>query len=922
MELRLLLLFFASGFSSLIYQIAWIKLFSLSFGNTIYAVSTVIAAFMLGLSLGSLVFGGIADKAEKDLKLFGFMEGGIGLSALAITLFFPALDSAYVTLHHQFSLTPEGSTLLRFFSTICILIVPTMLMGGTLPVLTRCLVTRINLAGPEISRLYGINTLGACLGCFLTGYLFFSLLGVKATTYLGVAISLSVSAMAFASNQGFSAFISSQSEPEDAAAKPAKPDKKKSKKPTGKKAVSIPSKGTEETLATEGAGSSAPLLLFSLIAGLCGLSYEILWTKSFAIIFKSTTYLFSNILTVFLLGIAIGSLAYKKFFDKHESPLHLFGLIQLAIGAYALFSILIFWWMPGEIGQEGQWAGAASWGDHILKLFGWNCLAMIIPTFLMGVAFPLINKVYIASIKEVGQRAGSIYGMNVMGGILGSLLSGFFLIPWVGLQGGIMLIALLNILLGVWAVIQSGVRKGFGAAGYGLSLASFILFTMVLVGEADIGAGPDMGGEVLFKKEGVAGTVRVIKEKGGKGLTLSVNNYMLATTGDVAVRFGHIPLLFHPSPREVLTISLGAGITAGAVGRHEEVERVDCVEIVPEMEEAAAFFKESNHSILSNPKLNLTTWDGRNFVQTTKNRYDVIISDLFQPDSSGVGNLYTQEHYAHCLEKLKAGGLMAQWLPLYQLHPEDLKTIVATFASVFPKINLWYGDTNAAKPTLLLLGSRETLRVDPDQLAAKLKKKLLHKDLIEWDDVYGFLSFYINDGEGIGEFIRDVRINTDEHPVIEYSAPKHIWNRPANAIKNFEELAKLRSVFSHFDTEIPVEKRSAMEEKANLYFQSRAHLLRGRVAHAKGDIKQEILSYEKSESINTNDPYLGFSCFELGYLYLQQGRGGEALHFLEKAVSISPHLPEAHYFLSKVYGQMGEKEKAEREYKRAMEGLQ
>jgi spermidine synthase len=521
----------------------------------------------------------------------------------------------------------------------------------------------------------------------------------------------------------------------------------------------------------------------------------------------------------------------------------------------------------------------------------------------------------------LGGGVGWIYGANVFGGIFGSIAAGFFLIPLIGLQWGIALLALANLATGVMAILKSGSKEGLGLSGYAMGLSAMVFFFMVVIPERDIGIGPDMGGEVIYKKEGAVGTVKVLREKGKKALTLTVNNYRLATTGDVAVRFGHIPLLFHPDPKEVLAISLGAGITTGAVGSHEEVERIDCAEIVPELVETAALFQESNHGILSNPKFHLTIWDGRNFVRTVQRKYDVIISDLFQPDSSGVGSLYSREHYENCLVKLKPGGWMAQWLPLYQLHPDELKTIIASFVSVFPKTTLWYGDTNSSKPTLMLLGGREDLLLHPDELRERMKNNRVRKDLIEWADPFSLLSFFITDQDGLKEFLKDARINTDEHPLIEYSAPKHIWSRPSDAIVNFKELSHIRSVFKGFPASLPAEERSQALKKAAKYFEGRSLLLKGRIAHATGDFQEEIAQYQRSESANPSDPYLGFSYLELGLLYVQQGRPSEALGFLEKAVAFAPQLPEAHYFLSQIYQNMGENEKAKREYGLAMEGL-
>jgi len=264
---------------------------------------------------------------------------------------------------------------------------------------------------------------------------------------------------------------------------------------------------------------------------------------------------------------------------------------------------------------------------------------------------------------------------------------------------------------------------------------------------------------------------------------------------------------------------------------------------------------------------------------------------------------------------------MAQWLPLYQLHSEDLKVVIATFASVFPKTSLWFGDINGEKPTLMLLGGREGLSINPSALHEKMNTAAMRKDLIEWDDPYSLLGFFITDEAGLKNFLGAAPINSDNHPFIEYSAPKHVWDRSSEAVKNFRELAGLRSPFRGLDPALPEEKRSRALEGIEGYFKTRTLLLEGRIAHATGDFQGEMVAYRRAEFAGSTDPYLGFSYFELGHLYLSRGRLDEARLFLEKATALAPRLPEAHYYLSRVYQQMGEKEKAEREYRLARESL-
>ncbi len=889
---------------------------------------------MSGLAAGSFIFGRIVDRLRtpdsglralnSPLALYAVLEICIGISALAVPYLLGISDNLYFSILGDRDPSSFFSNLIRFSFSFILLFIPTTLMGGTLPVLSRYFVHRMEELGWNVGVLYAINTLGAVIGCFMTGYIFISGLGIGNTTLIGVSINIIAGIVAMVIAKGQGARVKGQ-ESDD-----TDQSSKISIKVSKAKGQKLKVKGSDLPLAP----IPLTLLIFFCLSGFTSLSYEILWTRAFSLTFYSTIYLFSNILTVFLLGIAIGSFIFTKVINPLSPPCYhalrgntfprrawervmgqgggglvrLFGIAEFLIGICALFSIIFFQWLPTGVNSIGSLFGEMTWQKNILTIFIIALIVMIIPTLLMGITFPLIGKLYADDLKLLGRKIGDVYSVNTVGSIAGSFSAGFLLIPFLGIQKGILIMAFINLLMGIIIIYMSSIginrsKDPFLRWG-GAASAIIIVFAIVRIATAglDMGVGYNLNGNILFSKEDATATVKVVEDRNSGFRTLMVNNYSLATSGDVAVRFGHIPLLLHDKPEDVLVISLGSGITLGAVGRHP-VKNIECVEIVPATVEASGFFEKENRNIVQDPRVKLTLWDGRNYVLTSRRKYDVLISDLFQPDSAGTGNLYSIEHYQNSREKLKKGGFMAQWLPLYQLSTEDLKVITATFSRIFPHVTVWYGDINSIKPTLLLLGSEAPLQIDISQLQDKMRQDGVLSDMLEKDNVLSFLSFFIMDEKGVSEFINGSTVNTDDRPYIEFSAPKYIWSRSRLAVQNFRELSKFR--------ELPDSILPTPNSQLQTYFKGRGHIIQGRIYHADGLFDKEMEEYRMAEMENPFDPYLAFAYFELGYEYYLKGEYNNAVPGLERARLINGDLKEAQFYLAKSYYRLGMKSEYE-----------
>jgi len=896
----LLACFFMSGAAGLVYQVAWVRILSLVFGNTIYAVSIVVAGFMTGLALGSHVWGKWIDRIKVPLNTYIKLEIGIALASLAITLLIFLLDDVIVSLMSVDSISSGGWLIVRYILVFILLLAPTFLMGGTTPVMSKFYVNDFEKVGEGIGSIYAANTYGAMFGCFFTGFLLVPFIGVNATIAFAAFLNMLVAWILTLLGKNFAMDSGEKSGTINSA-------EKKSRKKE-KKAVQEPAGVSVERYR----GSVNTALALILISGFSMLAFEVLWTRGFIVSFKSTVYLFSNLLTVFLLGMAFGSHLSSRWIDRLEDPLKIFGLVQVGIGLFGILSVVFFSYSESLASSLGMMLGEITWVKDIMVMFILMLFTFFLPATLMGISYPVICRVATDSLSTIGRDVGLVYAVGTAGGIAGSLFAGFFLIPSFGLQYGIFIVSALSLVNGYAGLFNSKSRKTLGPVLPVTAVLAIMTVIGFKISGTDIGIGTRSDGRLIFSKEDVMGTVKV-EEKWEKGpLTLMVNNYQLATSGDIAVRFGHIPLLFKPDSKDVLVISLGSGITSGSVGDHP-VESIESVEIVPALLDIQPLFKEYNHNIVADRRFRLTFWDGRHYIKVTRKSYDLVISDLFQPDSAGVGNLYSLEHFRNVKEKLKSGGAMAQWLPLYQISPESLKVVMRTFAAVFEHVVVWSGDVNSELPTLMLLGSSEPILINPAKLHERMDTESVTMDMIENADPLSFLSFFVMDRDGVMKFTEGSPINSDNRPVIEYTEPRKIWNRKENAVFNFASLVSARQLSTKL---LPgADEDAELSDAISNYFDARTKLLEGKVEHAKRNYNLEIEKYKEAAALAPIDPYLALSVFELGYLYYNRGDLKTSVKLFEWTKAINADLPEVHFYLAKAYQKLGMQEKSENSFK-------
>lgn len=763
--------FFLTGATGLVYQVVWTRRLILTFGATVPAVSTVLAAFLGGLALGSLIFGRIADRRRDPVRLYAVLEGAIGLFCFATPVLFLLVEQAYVGVHPLIAEQPWALRMVRFFLAAAVILFPTILMGGTLPLLSRALVRTEGHLGTKVAGLYAINTLGAVLGAVAAGFVLIPVMGLKGSIYLAAVLNLAVAAVTYGLH-----VVQAFGPP------PARAEADAEREP---EAVPV-------------ARSFHALLIAYGLSGAAALTYEVGWTRLLSLAFGTSTYAFSAMLAAFLAGIGIGSLvpATSRRFsvDRLRAPLVWFGVVQVAIGASVTFITPVLDRLPFAFLALFQWLGPKFWALQFAEL-GVALVVMLLPAGLMGFAFPLVTRVATESLGVLGRRLGAVYAANTFGTVIGSFAAGFLLIPAFGVRAALGIAVAVNVLVGVSYLVSVGRRRPrLAAAGLALAAVTGLAWLVlpdwnrnVLISGAYVYPGFYLqddarrrmeAPEILHYRDALTATISVVRAPSDLHdeplISLQIDGKTDASTGDLSTQLllGHLPALLHPAPRSALVVGLASGCTLGALTVYPEIERIDCVEIEPEMVPVTDFFLSINRSALDDPRVRLVIDDARNFMLVTPHRYDIITSEPSNPWISGVANLFTREYFARSRERLNPGGLFLQWIPLYNLAPADLRIIVATFHDVFPHSTMWI--VPDAPTDAFLVGTLEPATFDAEQIARRGAAPTVAADLREarLKDTWDLLAGFLLDTRTIADLAHGARLNTDDFPILEFSSPR------------------------------------------------------------------------------------------------------------------------------------------------------
>ncbi|WP_419160960.1 fused MFS/spermidine synthase [Candidatus Palauibacter sp.] len=666
----LLVLFFLSGISGLIYQIAWVRQSIFTFGVSVYAYSAVIGAYMIGLALGSYVMGKRIDAHARPLRTYALLEAGIAALAALSPFLLGALHGVYPGLSNALPAGGFWLTLTRLVFSLAVLTPATFLIGATLPVMSRVYATHGGRVGSDVGRLYLVNTAGAALGCVLTGLVFLRYLGARETIFLGAAINLFVAAAALAIPR----------------------------LARGREAVGAmdggqagAATGGESTLAEPGLPISARALRYVALAygvsGFIALGYEIVWARILYIHTSHAAYSFSLMLTVFLAGLALGSAGGSWILRRRRAALRHFGALQLAIGLLAVVILHTFARLPAWHFED--WFGGYTVPYEFLIAF----VILFPPTLLLGALFPVVGSLYTRERAEaVGLRIGRVNAFNTVGAIAGSLGAGFVLVPLLGLRNTTVALAVLNLAIGAGAMWLDGRgRRALRWAPAGTTLA-VILAVAVLPTGFYLGSYYTETDRLIFYKEGVETTVAVLEVPEDNFKISFVNGRDEVPTDRSSMSafrlLGHLPPLLRPGARNALVLSFGNGIATGTLNTHG-IPVIDAVDLSPEMIEAAAVYSEENYNVLDSEQLRLHVEDGRNYLLRTEDLYDIISVDATHPANASSWALFTSEFYQLIESRLAEDGVFMQWIPVHGVRERDYRNILRTVWDVFPNMTLW-----------------------------------------------------------------------------------------------------------------------------------------------------------------------------------------------------------------------------------------
>jgi len=713
---------FLSGFSALIYQLVWVRVLGLVFGVSSFAVATVVSVFLLGLGTGSLYFGKWSEKLKNPLKTYLFVELCIGIFSIVSYLIINNLTIYKVFYEYSYNhFNFYWISLIRLFLSIVVLFPPVFVIGGTIPLITKYFLTTPERFGSKFSRIYYMNTLGAFAGSMLTGFIFVKYLGVFPTFMIAVTVNLLISCIIYANK-------------------------------------------TESAKLPDTINETAPysyMLVILFTTGFISLSYEILWTRILSTYNLATSQSFAVILSGFLLGFSVGSYLISKKIDAIKSLELIFSKISILTalsGSLVLFMFQRFEFLT----------------TSLANLFHINIFTLsltlaftvsFVPSIFMGILFPLGLKIYSNNINKIGIKTGKIFFFNTIGSVIGSVLTGFLLIPFAGMWNTTLILVNLSLLIAFYMGLINGKssKKHFASLLVVFLISNSIIFSGRRTFHKEV-----KGFDVIYYAEGLTGTVTAIQNKGYRGLfvdgqNVSGTDYVLTADSKM---LGHLPLLIAKDPKKSLTVGYGTGATSYSMLLHGV--DVDAVEIETKIIDAAYLFEKVNHHSYNNKNINIIIDDARNYIDVVDRKFDAIATDVTNLKYKRNPYLYTKEYFEIMKNSLNEKGVAAAWLPLGGLSFNDLKILLRTFDLVFPHTTVWYF-TQYPTHFLIAIGTPEKLKVNLDKLEIDIKN--VQNDLKEIlvDDVYELASMLLLGENDVDELTYGKVIHTDNFPILEFS---------------------------------------------------------------------------------------------------------------------------------------------------------
>ena len=780
-----LVLFAGSGCSALIYEIVWYQLLQLVIGSTAISLGVLLATFMGGLCVGSLALPRIAaSRLKHPLVVYAAIEVGIAICGILVLFGMPLVDGVYTTA------VGHGMPSILFRAIICAvcLMPPTFLMGASLPAIARWVE-----ATPRgiswLGLLYGGNTAGAVFGCLLAGFYLLRVFDLATATFVAVFINLAV---AFASYQ-------------------------MSKR--------VPEHSAEENVA-QTVTRFWPVYISIALSGATALGAEVIWTRLMGLLLGATVYTFSIILAVFLVGIGVGS-AVGSALSRTMRPRAAIGICQLMLaGAVAWTAYMIAqsvpWWPVNPLLNQNPWFTFQV--DMVRSLW-----AILPATLLWGASFPLALAAA-ARGEEPGRLVGGIYAANTGGAILGALTFSMVLVPWIGTANCervlIALAALSALVVLVPYLWSARAKVGWVALVGSIVAVVYLISGVTPVPPLLIAYGrrimtSQTSSKILYTGEGINSSIAISQWSDG-AIQFHVSGKVEASTEPYDMRLqrmlGHLPALVHPDPKSVLIVGFGAGVTAGSFVTHPTISRIVICEMEPLIPPTATqYFAKENYNVMNDPRTKIYYDDARHFVLTTRDKFDIITSDPIHPWVKGSATLYSKEYFQLVKDHLNPGGVVTQWVPLYESDMDTVKSEIATFFDVFPNGSVWANELNGGGYDVFLLGENEPAKINLDNMQQRMDSPQYARVAqslrdVGFSSIYDLLATYAGQDQDLKPWLRDAEINRDGNLRLQYlaglalniSQEGYIYSEmlkyrqfPANLFTGSEDkMQRLMSVFS------------------------------------------------------------------------------------------------------------------------------
>jgi spermidine synthase len=769
-------LLFASGIAALVYQVVWIKRLGLIVGVDVFAVSLGVGAFFLGLALGGWWLGRLADRTSRPLLLYAALEMAVAVLGVGATQALAASAGPFAVL--EMAVGP-----LAWLLPLVLVGGPAIAMGGTLPALLvaqRSMQTGADVRlGHAGGRLYAANTLGAVVGALVAAFVLIPGLGVQGAAYAAgtVNVLLALGALGV-----------------DMASRPRP----------------VITAGGMTAPRTPPAGARLAARLYALAGGIA-MGYEVVWTQVIVPFTSTRSFAFATVLATYLAGLMIGSALYARRADRARDPWGSFALLIALAGLLALVQVAALGgWLPAAQARLGDSVEAVT-GSRLAAVCAGFALAsacvVLGPTLLLGAAFPAALRLA-ACPESPGRDTGRVLALNTAGGIVGTFVAGFVLVPLLGLVRSLGALAIAASVVGLLALRRG--RRDAGIAGDSPGAARTRMAVGAIAGAAVLVAAltpanhlarlltQTRGGTLVAYEESAGGTVAVVSQREGEQRFRRLYIQGVSNSGDTmaSLRYmrlqGLLPLIVHPGePRSALVIALGTGITAGALARYPGLERHVVAELLPAVLRAVPRF-EGNYGVATDPRIDFRLRDGRRELMGSAQRYDVITLEPPPPSAAGVANLYSRDFYRLARARLQPGGVFAQWLPIATQNDEDTRSLVRSFLDVFPDASLWTTELHE----MLLVGSTAPIPLDAARIEARMQQPAVAAALAEVGitGAAGLLATWITDAEGLSRYVADAPPVTDDRPRIEYAA----WVRPGELTRVLPKLLALRK-------EVPVQ---------------------------------------------------------------------------------------------------------------------